>query len=67
MEPGKIKSGPKPRSPMRRSGDFQPENESVQTDDKEPADVERGAPDAADESIEGDVSPEAPEPPIFEE
>jgi hypothetical protein len=67
MEDGWKEQGLAPRKPMRRRDGPQAENESVQSVEEEPADVERDVPDVENEPVEGDGGQDEPEAPIFEE
>ena len=68
MESDKRTPGPRTGKPMRRGGDAQEENQSVQTaQEEDAADIEQDLPDIANEPVERDGGEGKSDPPIFEE
>lgn len=68
METDKRTLGPRTGKPMRRGGDAEEENQSLQTaQEEDAADIEQDVPDVENEPVEGDGGEEKLDPPIFEE
>lgn len=68
METDKRTLGPRTGNPMRRGGDAEEENQSLQTaQEEDAADIEQDVPDVANKPVERDGGEEKPYTPIFEE
>jgi hypothetical protein len=68
METDKTTLGPRTGKPLRRGGDAEEENQSLQTaQEEDAADIEQDVPDVENEPVERDAGEEKPDTPIFEE
>jgi hypothetical protein len=68
METDNRTLGPRTGKPLRRGGDAEEENQSLQTaQEEDAADIEQDIPDVENEPVERDGGEEKPDPPIFEE